>query len=116
MAIDINSITNESKELAVRLISEGHDTKQALTDCGLSEGLVRELTSHHSRDQIAAEEGQHLVLTRHGADLLYQMKKEDAMRRQASDGIQWAKYATFATIIMGIISIVVPIVLSIFQR
>ena len=70
-------ITNERKDLFVRLVSDGHNTTDKLNKHGFDTGTIKYLCSPAHDEQIAYFEGDYIRLNRAGADLLYALQKQD---------------------------------------
>lgn len=129
-------LTQKTREQLVLLINSGKnsyaDIKQAipeLTDADLRIAslpmLINDLSErvlsldhHPSGDAFRYEftDTDRFSLSIYGEDLLYKIQKEQILTVSQDEAIKWAKVAAIATIIFGMISIALQIVLTLMTH
>lgn len=76
-------ITNERKDLFVRLVADGQNNIEQLNKCGFDNGTIKYLCSPaHAEHHIAGIVGNKIVLNPAGANRLYELQKQDCRNRK----------------------------------
>lgn len=105
---DALMIPTEKLEKFVRLINNGINTTPKLISKGFTEGEINHLTSPAHVDSVADRNKGNYTLNQRGANMLYELQKQDKANTQALINLIAAVIAA----ITGIISIL----LQVFQQ
>ena len=116
-------MSDEEKELLVKMVSGGHNTfaelNAAFPKVGeyiwrtssrysySSQNLV--ICRSHDNLEVPLKDSDTFELTDEGKSLLYRMQKEERMMAKQDESIKWAKRAYYGMIVIGVISILTGI-------
>ena len=100
-------ITNENKDLFVRLVADGQNNIEQLNKCGFDTGTIKYLCSPaHAEHHIADIVGNKIVLNSAGENRLYELQKQDNRNKKEN-------FIMIATIIAAISGLASAIFLGI---
>ena len=117
-------MSDEEKELLVKMVSNGHNTfaelDAAFPRVGEYEWRVSgryvystlRVVVCHSHDDldVSLEDSDTFVLTDEGKSLLYRIQKEERMIAKQDEAIKWGKYAFYGMIVIGVLATLIGLV------